>query len=319
MNLPNLKSIPTADQIVNVHQKIQPMIRRTPLFHNEILDELCGATIYLKAENMQKIGAFKMRGASAAVAALSAYERKAGVCTHSSGNHAQAIALAAKLNHLSAYVVMPENAPKIKYEGTIRAGAKVTFCMPTIEAREETLQKVIRETGAAFIHPYNDYNVIAGQATAAKEILEDADVDVLITPVGGGGLLAGTALWTHYYQPSVKVFGAEPQQVDDASRSLKSGKIEKNLTTNTIADGLKTNLGEYTFELIKRYVHDIFTVSEEEIIAAMQLVWHYSKLVIEPSSAVPVAVLLKQLPHFRGQRIGLILSGGNVDLSHLPF
>ncbi len=319
MNLPKLESIPTAEQIVNVHQAIQPMIRRTPLFHNEILDELCGAKVYLKAENMQKIGAFKMRGASAAVSALNAEERKAGVCTHSSGNHAQAIALAAKLHRLPAFIVMPENAPRVKYEGTIREGAKVTFCKPTVEAREEILQQVIKETGATFIHPYNDYNVIAGQATAAKEILEDTEVDILITPVGGGGLLSGTALWAYYAFPHIKVFGAEPRQVDDASRSLHSGKIEKNSTSNTVADGLKTNLGEYTFELIHRHVHDIFTVSEEEIIAAMKLTWQYTKLVIEPSSAVPVAVLLKQYPVFLGKRIGLILSGGNVDLSHLPF
>lgn len=319
LQLPKLDSIPTADQIIQVHRGITPMIRRTPLFHTEYLDELCEATVYLKAENMQKIGAFKMRGASSAILALTPEERLKGVCTHSSGNHAQAIALAAKLQHISAYIVMPENAPTVKYEGTIRHGAQVTFCAPTVEAREETLKQVMADTGSTFVHPYNNYNVIAGQATAAKETIEDAEVDVLITPVGGGGLLSGTALWAHYAQPSLRVYGAEPSQVDDAARSFHSGKIEKNIATDTIADGLRTNLGDYTFEIIKQHVAGIFTVTEEEILAAMKLIWQFTKLIIEPSSAVPVAVLLKNKNVFKGQRIGLILSGGNVDLDHIPF
>lgn len=319
MYLPKLNAIPTADQIIAVHQAIQPMVRRTPLFHNEYLDEQCGAKVYLKAENMQKIGAFKMRGASSALLALNAQERLKGVCTHSSGNHAQAIALAAKLHGLPAYIVMPENAPQVKYLGTVGYGAQVTFCAPTIEAREQTLEKIMRETGATFIHPYNNYNVIAGQATAAKEILEDAEVDIIIAPVGGGGLLSGTALWSKYAQPQVKVYGAEPAQVNDALRSLKSGKIERNTSTNTLADGLKTNLGDYTFEIIKEHIADIYTVTEEEILHAMKFIWMHTKLVIEPSSAVPVAVLLQRWPAFQGKRIGLILSGGNVDLNHLPF
>lgn len=296
------------------------MIHRTPVLRCSAIDELAGASLFFKCENFQKVGAFKMRGASSAALRLSSADRAKGLATHSSGNHAQAVALSAKLLGVPAYIVMPENAPAIKRAATQGYGAKVISCANTLEARESTLEQVVAETGATFIHPYNDYNVIAGQASCAKELLEDVDgLTALLAPIGGGGLISGTALSARAFSPGTKVYGAEPEEVDDAYRSFKSGQLQFNTSINTIADGLRTNLGDKTFDIIQRELEAIFTVSEAEIVQAMRLIWERMKIIIEPSCAVPLAALLRNRSVFEGQRVGIVLTGGNVDLSQLPF
>lgn len=278
--------------------------------------------MYFKCENFQKVGAFKMRGAASAALRLSTEQASRGLATHSSGNHAQAVARAAQQLGVPAYIVMPSNAPAIKQAATRGYGAEITFCAPTVESRETALQDVVARTGATFIHPYNDYNVIAGQATAALELLEDTaakPLHIVMAPVGGGGLMSGTALAVRYTSPGVQVFGAEPKAVDDAWRSLHSGHIASNATTQTIADGLRTNLGEKTFDIIRHNVDEIYTVSEEAIIAAMRMVWERMKIIIEPSCAVPLAAVFTYPDVFRGKRVGLILTGGNVDLGELAW
>lgn len=315
-----LTSIPTQADIEAAHEAIRPMIHRTPVLTCTAINERAGAELFFKCENFQKVGAFKMRGASSAALRLSKADRQKGLATHSSGNHAQAVALSAKLLGVPAYIVMPENAPSIKRAATEGYGARLYPCENTLAARESTLQQVVAETGATFIHPYNDYNVIAGQATCAKELLEDTEgLDILIAPVGGGGLMSGTALSARYFAPGVKALGAEPRAVDDAFRSLKSGQLQSNNTIDTIADGLRTNLGEKTFDILQRELDDIFLVSETEILQAMQLIWERMKIIIEPSCAVPLAGVLKHPDVFRGKRVGVILTGGNVDLARLPF
>ena len=311
---------PTAEDIRATHEAIRPMIHRTPVLTCRSIDDMAGARLFFKCENFQKVGAFKMRGASSAALRLSDKEKERGLATHSSGNHAQAVALSARLLGIPAYIVMPDTSPAIKKAATEGYGAEVILCENTLAARESTLEKVVERTGATFIHPYNDYNVIAGQATAAKELIEDTDpLDCIIAPIGGGGLMSGTALSTRYFSPGTLAYGSEPMAVDDACRSFKSGTLQVNTTIDTIADGLRTNLGEKTFDIIRRELEDIFTVSEEAIIAAMRLVWERMKIVIEPSCAVPLAAVLANPEVFEGKRVGVILTGGNVDLGRLPF
>ena len=315
-----LHHIPTAEDIRATHEAIRPMIHRTPVLTCESINKMAGAKLFFKFENFQKVGAFKMRGAASAALRLSDKEKERGLATHSSGNHAQAVALSARLLGLPAYIVMPNTSPAIKKAATEGYGAEVTLCENTLAARERTLEAVVERTGATFIHPFNDYNVIAGQATAAKELIEDTEaLDCIIAPVGGGGLMSGTALSTRYFSPGTLAYGAEPKAVDDAYRSFKSGTLLENTTIDTIADGLRTNLGEKTFDIIQRELEDIFTVSEEAIIAAMRLVWERMKIVIEPSCAVPLAAVLANRPVFEGKKVGVILTGGNVDLGKLPF
>lgn len=315
-----LKNIPTFAELKLTHDAIAPMIHRTPVLTNEYINKLVGGSIYFKCENFQKIGAFKMRGAASAALRLLEENKHKGMATHSSGNHAQAIARAAQVLGIPAYIVMPENAPRIKVEGTRDYGAQIIFCEPNQPAREHTLAEVVERTGAQFIHPYDNYDVIAGQASAALELLEDIpSLDIIITPVGGGGLLSGTALASHYISAEIIVLGAEPKRVDDAFRSLKSGHIEQNIRTDTIADGLRTTLGERTLEIIKRHVTDILTTEEEEIIHAMRLIWERMKIIIEPSCSVPLAAILANKDTFKGKKTGVILTGGNVDLGNLPF
>ncbi len=316
-----LSDIPTLEDIQGVHPVIRSYIHRTPVLTSVSLNAISGANLYFKCENFQKVGAFKMRGACSAILSLSEDEKLYGVATHSSGNHAQALALAANMMDIPAYIVMPENAPLIKRKATEGYGATIIPCKPTLESRETTLQQVVNETGATFIHPYNNYNIIAGQATAAKELIEDVDdnLDVMIAPIGGGGLMSGTALICHYLMMGMEVIGAEPKAVDDAWRSMKKGIIVQNTTTDTIADGLKTNLGEKTFDIIQKYVDDIITVEEKEIIQAMRIIWERLKIVVEPSGAVPFAALLKDRQRFKNKKVGMIFSGGNVDLDNLPF
>ncbi|MEM6319044.1 MAG: threonine/serine dehydratase [Bacteroidota bacterium] len=315
-----LTQAPTFDQISLVHQRIQPYIHRTPVLTSSAINQLSEADIHFKCENFQKIGAFKMRGAANAILALSDAERAKGVATHSSGNHAQAVALSAKNHGVKAYIVMPENAPSIKRAATAGYGAKIITCAPTLEARESTLAEVVAKTGATFLHPYNNYDVIAGQATCAKELIEEVpDLEVVMAPVGGGGLMSGTALTTKHLLPNAQIIGGEPKWADDAYRSFKSGTMQYNQRVDTVADGLRTNLGPYTFKIISTHLDDIITVSEEEIIVAMRIIWERMKIIIEPSCSVPFAAVLQQKDRFKGKKIGVILTGGNVDVNNLPF
>lgn len=315
-----LASIPTFEEIKKVHQRIQPYINLTPVLSSTAINEMSGATIYFKCENFQKVGAFKMRGAANAILALTEEERAKGVATHSSGNHAQAVALSAKNHGVPAYIVMPENAPSIKRAATRGYGAEIITCAPTLKARESTLAKVVERTGATFLHPYNNYDVIAGQATCAKELIEEvSDLEVVMAPVGGGGLMSGTAISTKALLPNAQIIGSEPKWADDAYRSFKSGKMQYNTRVDTIADGLRTNLGTYTFEIVTKYVDDIITVSEEEIVAAMRIIWERMKIIIEPSCSVPFAAVLQHKERFAGKKVGIILTGGNVDVNNLPF
>jgi threonine dehydratase len=309
---------PTLEAIKQAAERIIPYAHRTPVMTCESLDRLVGAQVLMKCENLQKAGAFKFRGACNAVLSLSDQEAARGVATHSSGNHAQALALAAKLRGIPAYIVMPDNAPAVKKAAVAEYGGVITYCEPTQQEREATLAQIVARTGAAFIHPYEDPRVIAGQGTAALELLEQVPaLDVVIAPVGGGGLLSGTAIAVKEREPDVRVLAAEPEIADDAYRSLKIGEIQPSLNPQTVADGLLTSLGEMTFPIIQKHVEGIVTVSEEGIIAAMKFVWERAKTIIEPSAAVPVGMLIEKKIDLSGLRIGVILSGGNVDLDHL--
>ncbi|MEL7120908.1 MAG: threonine/serine dehydratase [Bacteroidota bacterium] len=315
-----LTSIPTLADIKETHQAIQKFIHRTPILTSESINKIAGTQIFFKCENFQKIGAFKMRGAASAAMRLTEEEKNKGLATHSSGNHAQAVSRSAQILNIPAYIVMPENAPSVKRAATKGYGAEVISCASTLQARESTLERVVAEKGATFIHPYNDYNVIAGQATAALELLEDvSDLDIVMAPVGGGGLMSGSALTAHALNPKIRAIGSEPKEVDDAYRSLQAGSLQINETTNTIADGLRTTLGEKTLEILRRELEEIILVEEQEIIDAMRMVWERMKIIIEPSCAVPLAAVLKQKQKFANQRVGIIITGGNVDLSKLPF
>lgn len=283
------------------------------------IDEIAGCQLYFKCENFQKVGAFKMRGAANAIFSYRPEDRANGFACHSSGNHGQAVALAAKLAGAKAYVVMPKNASQVKIDAVKSYDAEIIFCEPNDKARAKACDDIIKKTGAVLVHPFDDYNIIAGQATAAKELIEEADLDCIITSVGGGGLAAGTSLVAHYLDPNMEIYLGEPEEVDDVYKSLKAGKIIPNKTANTIADGLKTTVGQKNFDILKEHVKDVFTVSEEEIVSAMKLIWERMKIVIEPSCAVPFAAILKNPKRFEGKRVGVILTGGNVDLTKLPF
>lgn len=302
------------------HYRIEPYINRTPVITSSTFDSLTGGSLFFKCENLQKVGAFKFRGATNAVMSLTDKEAANGVATHSSGNHAQALALAARIRGIPANIVMPRTAPRVKVEAVRDYGASITFCEPTQKARESTISKVLEETGANFIHPYDDGRIISGQATAAVELLNDiADLDIVMTPVGGGGLLSGTSLAVRYISPKTRMIAAEPMNADDSFRSFRTGKLIPSDNPDTIADGLLTSLSDLTFSIIKENVHDIVTVSEEGIKRAMKLFWERTKLIIEPSAAVPVAALLEKRILVKDKRVGIILSGGNVDLDNLPW
>ncbi|AWW30780.1 threonine/serine dehydratase [Echinicola strongylocentroti] len=312
--------IPQLIDIKQAYQRIMAYIHHTPIITCEAIDNISGSQLYFKCENFQKVGAFKARGATNAILKLPPELKQNGVATHSSGNHAAALARAAKETGTNAYIVMPSSAPAIKKAAVKHYGGKIIECEPTLKAREATLEKVVEETGAAFIPPYDYMDVIEGQATCVLEMWDEGiPFDAIITPVGGGGLLAGTALTTHYLSPKTPVYGAEPKGADDAHRSLKANRIMPMDNPDTIADGLLTSLGQRNFTIISKHVEDIFTVSDEEIIAAMRLVFERMKIVIEPSSAVPLAVVLANKALFENKRVGLVFSGGNVDVSKLPF
>lgn len=315
-----LEKEPTKQDIIEANERIKDLIHRTPILSSISINKIAGCEILFKCENFQKVGAFKFRGASNAVLSITETELKKGVATHSSGNHAAALALAAKTKSIPSYIVMPHTAPQIKKIAVEGYGANIIFCEPTQKAREEALSKVVEETGATFIHPYNNYSVIAGQATCAKEILEEhSDLDYIVTPVGGGGLSSGSCLSAKFFSIKTKVIGAEPKGADDAFRSLKDKTIYPSVNPKTICDGLLTSLGDKTYSVLSKNIEEIISVSEGAIIDAMKLIWERMKVIVEPSSAVTLAVALENKEKFVGKKIALILSGGNVDLSSLPF
>jgi threonine dehydratase len=311
---------PILNDIRRAAELIKPYIHHTPVLTNASLNQKVGAQVFLKCENMQKVGAFKFRGACNAVFSLSDEAAARGVCTHSSGNHAQALALAARMRGIPAYIVMPNNAPSVKKNAVAGYGGQITFCAPTLEAREATLLRIYESTGANVVHPYNDERVIAGQGTAALELLEEVpELDVIIAPVGGGGLLSGTSIAATEIKKGIRVIAGEPEMADDAYRSIQEGKIIPSANPKTIADGLLTSLGPLTFPIIQQRVEQIVTVSEAGIIDSMKFVWERVKIVIEPSAAVAIGVLWEKKIDLTGLKVGVILSGGNVDLEKLPW
>lgn len=311
--LPEFKDIEIA------HNLIRSQIHRSPVLSSQLINEIAGAELYFKCENFQKTGSFKIRGATNSILNLRDDEKKNGVVAHSSGNHAQALAYAARANGIKAYIIMPSNAPEVKINAVRDYGAEIIFCEPNIDARERETNKVIEEKGAKLIHPYDYFNTICGQGTVAKELIEDCisaenKLDYIIAPIGGGGLMSGTLISTKSLLPNCEVIGVEPKEVDDALRSWKAGFIVKNETTNTICDGLLTNLGELNFKIISKYIDDILTVNDEEVRQAQLLIMQRMKIIIEPSSAVVFAAVLKSKERFRNKKIGLIISGGNYDI-----
>ncbi len=314
MKLPDLSDIQAA------YSRIKPFIHHTPVLTSHQLNELYDCELFFKCENFQKVGAFKFRGATNAVLSLSDEDKLKGVVTHSSGNHAAALALAARMNGIKANIVMPESAPMVKKNAVAGYGADITFCKPTLQAREDATKLIMERTGATLIHPYDNFNVICGQGTAALELLEERkDLDIVIAPVGGGGLLSGTSTCVKGISKNAQVIGAEPLNANDAFISFNTGQIAPSLNPVTCADGLLTPLSELTFSIIKKNVDKILTVKEESIIECMLLVWERMKIIIEPSSATVLAVVKENPDLFRGKKIGLIISGGNVDFRNLPF
>jgi len=312
--------IPSFEQLQESFNRVRPHVHQTPVLTSTTINRMISASVFFKCENFQRMGAFKMRGAINAILQMTEDERARGVVTHSSGNFAQALALAASSLDTKAYIVMPENAPEVKKEGVASYGAELIECASTLEAREKTCDEVQQRTGATFIHPSNNMQVILGQGTAAIELIQEIeDLDIILTPVGGGGLIAGTALAVNYLLPEAETVGSEPFGADDAYLSLKTGKIQPSVNPVTIADGLKTQLGDQNFPIIQKMVSKIIRVEESEIIAAMKFIFERMKIVIEPSSAVAVAALFRNKDEFRNRNVGVILSGGNVDTTRLPF
>jgi len=312
--------VPSIEDVYKAHERIKPYIHRTPILTSSFMNELSGAELFFKCENFQKAGAFKVRGASNAVFGLSDEVAKKGVATHSSGNHALSLSYAAGRRGIPCTVVMPRTAPQAKKDAVKGYGGVIVECEPSTTSREATFAEVVTETGAEFVHPYNDIRVITGQATCSLELQEDVrDLDAVVAPIGGGGMISGTCLTLSNLAPTIDIFAAEPAQADDAYRSFKAGHIIADDSPTTVADGLKVPLKENTWHFVSHHVSDIQTASEEEIIAAMKLTWQRMKIVIEPSCAVPLAVILKNPDVYRGKRVGVIITGGNVDLDKLPW
>lgn len=314
MNLPSISDIKSA------HERIKPFIHKTPVLTSQQLNKIFSCELFFKCENFQKVGAFKFRGATNAVLSLNEEEKKRGVVTHSSGNHAAALALAARINGVKARIVMPESAPAVKKNAVAGYGAEITFCKPTLQAREETTRNIIENTGATLVHPYDNFNVICGQGTAAVELLEEISrLNMVIAPIGGGGLMSGTSTAVKSINDKIMVIGAEPLNADDAFKSFKTGHLTPSDNPKTVADGLLTSLSELTFTIIRKNVDDILTAREESIIECMLLVWERMKIIIEPSSATALAIIKENPGFFRNSKVGLIISGGNVDFKKLPF
>ncbi len=315
-----LSTEPARAEIIEAHKKVKKFVHYTPTFSSKTLNAILGCKIFFKCENFQKTGSFKFRGAINALLSISKYEWKKGVATHSSGNHGAALALAARTKRIPAYIVMPRTISPIKKIAVEAYGGKIIYCEPTLASREETLAKVVAERGATFVHPYDNYSVIAGQATCAKEIFEEIQgLDFVLAPVGGGGLLSGTALSKKFFAPDVKIIGTEPKGADDASRSFRDGTIHPSIDPHTICDGLLAQLSEKTFDIIRKNVDDIIPASEESIISAMRMIWERLKIIVEPSAAVPLAVVLENRKKFINKKLAIIITGGNVDLTKLPW
>jgi threonine dehydratase len=312
--------MPSFKDIQDAHERIRSFIHRTPVLTNSSLNKLTGAELYFKCENFQKAGSFKIRGATNTVLQLTQEELDRGIVTASSGNHGAALSMAVSNRGGKTTVVMPNNTPKMKVDNVERNGGEIVWCEPVQESRETVLQDLLAETGVVLVHPYNDERIIAGQGTAAKELLEDhPDLELLVSPVSGGGLLSGTLCSTKEMKPEILVYGAEPAEADDALRSLQSGIIRSNETTNTVCDGLRAQIGTIPFPIIQEKVDGIITVTEDEIIDAMRMIWERMKIIVEPSSTITLAAILKRKELFAGKKVGLILSGGNVDLEEVPF
>ncbi|MBW2261155.1 MAG: pyridoxal-phosphate dependent enzyme [Deltaproteobacteria bacterium] len=310
-----MSTAPTLEDVRRAAERIAPYAHRTPVLTSRSIDAIVGSQLFFKCENLQRVGAFKFRGACNTVMSLTEEEASRGVATHSSGNHAAALTLAASLRGAPAHIVMPRTSPEVKKRAVAGYGASITYCEPTLEARESTLDEVVARTGATFVHPYNDHRIIAGQGTAGLELMEDVPgLDTVMTPVGGGGLLSGTSISVTSLDPTVRVIAAEPEGADDAHRSLIEGRIVPSVEPRTICDGLLTSLGEKTFAIIRNNVERIVTVSDAAVLEAMRLVWERMKVVIEPSAAVTLGVLLERKIDLTGRRIGIVFSGGNVDL-----
>lgn len=306
--------------LIDTMARVAPHVHNTPVLTSTLLNKLSGAQLFFKCENFQKMGAFKIRGAVNAMLQLSAAQKEAGVVTHSSGNFAQAVSLAAKNLGIKAYIVMPSNAPKVKMEAVKSYGGEISISKPTLKSREEEAEKIVQQKGATFIHPSNDYHVILGQGTAAFELLQKhPDLNIISTPVGGGGLIGGSSIAAHYFGNQCKTIGAEPANMDDAKRSLVAGEIKHNTGGTTVADGLRTHLGDINFPIIQQFVDDILLAEEQQIIDAMKLIWQYLKIVVEASCAVPLATILANPEIFKNKKVGIVISGGNVDLTNLPF
>jgi threonine dehydratase len=313
-------TIPTFDDVLVAHERIRPYVHRTPILTSRFIDAMAGCSLFFKCENLQKAGAFKVRGACNAVFGLPEDKLAAGVATHSSGNHALSLSYAAGRRGIPCTVVMPRTAPQAKKDAVIGYGGQIVECEPSTSSREAVFAEVVKATGADFVHPYNDERVIAGQGTCSKEMIEDlGNLDAVVAPIGGGGMISGTCLSLSTLAPHTKIYAAEPEQADDAYQSFKQGKIVAYDAPVTVADGLKVPLKERTWHFVKTYVTDVLTVSEQEIIDAMRLIWGRLKIVMEPSSAVPLATILKNRHVFAGQRVGVIITGGNVDLDKLPW
>jgi threonine dehydratase len=316
----HMNNDPTFEDVLAAAERIRGRVHRTPVMSSTAIDGFAGAHLHFKCENLQKVGAFKARGATNAVLSLDDASARRGVATHSSGNHAAALAFAAASRGIRAHVVMPRTAPPVKKAAVAGYGAEITECEPTLAARETTLEAVVARTGATFIHAYDNPMVIAGQGTAALELMTDVpDLDVVMAPVGGGGLMSGTAIAVSGSRPDIKLWGAEPSGADDAFRSLRDGSIHPSVQPSTIADGLLTSLSDRTFRILSERLDGILTVADENIVRAMRLLWERMKIVVEPSGAVPLAAVLEHPAAFTGRRVGLIISGGNVDLDHLPW
>ena len=312
--------IPTYQDMLEAHERIKPHIRRTPIRTSDYLNDLTGAQIFFKCENFQEPGAFKVRGATNAVFGLDEAQAAKGVATHSSGNHASCLSYAAMLRGIPCNVVMPHSAPQAKKDTVRRYGGKITECEPSTSSREATFARVQAETGGDFVHPYNDPRVIAGQGTCAKEMIEDTGgLDIVVAPIGGGGMISGTCLTLSTLAPETRIYAAEPEQADDAARSFRAGHIIADDAPKTIADGLLVPLKDLTWHFVRKHVTDILTASEQEIVDAMKLTWKHLRVVMEPSSAVPLAIILKNRDVFAGKRVGVIITGGNVDLDRLPW
>jgi threonine dehydratase len=316
----NKMNLPTFTDIKAAHERIKPFVHRTPVLSSRQLNKIFNCELYFKCENFQKVGAFKFRGATNAVLSLTEEEKRRGVVTHSSGNHAAALSLAAVMNGVKPYIVMPESAPVVKRNAVAGYGAEITFCKPTLQSREETTLIIMEKTGATLVHPYDNFNVICGQGTAAAELLEEIpDLEIVVAPVGGGGLMSGTSTAVRGINDKIKVIGAEPLNANDAWKSFTTGILTPSVNPLTIADGLLTSLSELTFSVIRKNVDEILTVREDSIIECMLLVWERMKIIIEPSSATVLAAVRENPGYFRGKKTGLIISGGNVDFRKLPF